>query len=300
MKKKKLVVFCIGIIFIFSGVFCVLAKGRAKKIISGKFRCVFNDGTMNKKYYDKNTIDCVGDDNKTNANHVFAIFLWAYLRINKLKEQGVEISKEVKEAILENFSPFCREYCFAEKLCSDGNWRDGPSKHLVTSGILWIDLSEQESKILHKMFHIENVEITQDAFNDAKEDLMFRFYKEIKSKKDEDKKIVIVPDLFKKDSEGRIFTIKQYDKLCEEYGLQDKIAAYDKEDMERMKNIKKINILTGYSKEIEKTNFEEVKSKLEKFEWTKHLLDVSFFYEDIEGDYDSWEDVEWILNNKKI
>ena len=281
MKKKKILAICLGISFVFSGSFCVFAKV-IKKTISGRFKYSFTDGSIDKNdYNDRIVTNIASCENKTNVNHAMALFLWAYSRIKRLKEQNVKISKETEEELLENFSHFCKEPCLIDKYYGLSH-RYVKSKKIITSGILDIDLSEEGIKILHKMIKIKDVELTEEIFNMAQKYLIFRIKDEIDTLEATSREMVVVKDLFKKDEKGRNLYLKKHYELCEKMGLEEKIVVYSKEEIKQWKKQSGIYILLDYCEEIENVNFYEVKNKLEKLKWENRLLDLYIFYEKYE------------------
>ena len=261
MRKKNLILFLIGIFLVFGGFLRIMAKGKEKKVIWGEFHYFFNDGTMNKEFYGKITEDYIRDDNKTNKNHAVALYLWAYLRLNKLKEQGVEILEETKEELLRKFSRPCIE-------------PDCVLQHISTSGMHFFSLNEDCYKILNKMFHIEDVEITKEMFNIVQKDLINRISKTIDEKKIKNKKIVVAPELFIKQDSGDFLPREDIKKLCEEKGFENNLVVNSEKFAEEIRDEKSIYVLSKYLEEIKKANFDEVKNAFKAFLCMGYLLNT--------------------------
>ncbi len=264
MKNNKILAICLGISFIFSGSFCVFAKKKKEKTITGTFNYFFNDGTMDKDFYRKTYCGDI-DDNKTNANHAMALSLWAYMRIKKLEEQGFEMDEKTRQRFLDEFY-----WMFLAP--------DYPEERIVTRGKYTFLEEEKDYGIVRKIISIKDVgEVTEKDFNIAKKKLIERIFKIIRLHREASKKIVIVPEFFKKTVEGYFVYKDNFKELCEDAGLKKYIVVHDEEKKKGVINEKTIKILFRYIEEIEKTTFENVKNAYDAFEWVGYLEDAKIF-----------------------
>ncbi len=235
-------------------VVCFLGKKPLKTVKGPKLKAIINKA----------------NNNKTGVNHAVAMVCLAEEALSRLEEKEGKISQDVKKEILDIFSSSCLK-------------PDILFKKISTPGVVFCRLSEEGYRILKMVLTTINEiveenktngkEISEDIFNLSKQFIFDAINLEIKNRKEKCDKVVVRPDLLKKEGDGSVVPIDGFYEKCREQGLEDKIIVEDEEAAAIFKKQQGISDLDKAIKEVQQSDFKKVKTAAGKFKCREDLRD---------------------------